>query len=67
MYTGFHFLRETSIGQMLARWIGNCFQLMEMPFVTEWGDLKSNPLSWGGKSSKQTFNVLVGEMLRVWL
>lgn len=46
MHTGFHLLKETSIGQMLARWIGNCFQLMEVPFVTEWGNLKCNPFSF---------------------
>jgi len=41
----FHLPKETSIGQMLARWIEKCFQLMEMLLVTKWRNLKSNLFS----------------------
>lgn len=41
----FHLPKVTSIGQKLAKWIEKCFQLMESPLVTKWGDLKSNLFS----------------------
>lgn len=54
----FHLPKETSIGQMLARWIEKCFQLMEMLLVTKWGNLKSNLFSTEKQQNGKMFQHL---------